>query len=642
ATALEFFDRRLQIHGFYEQQIRSIWTDFTGKNDGDLTQWYHVLNLEVEADIAPAGFGPFDLVSGFARIEARFDCVWRRGCWMFDNVDVYGDRPGRLPSRIQNGRRSGFRGTQFLGDVRRAFDGNIGGHAFLYRNTVLPGSRVAVGVDGALSYSRFLGASPGLDGVLDDEFYDKDSDDPAQLLFSNLDECLFASRRTRGTENGFGNQQLIHNIECEIEPLHDASQVPNPFRAHDFNGPVLGGAGGGGALPLRPAPEVRFDAGAPDDVPSGLWLPNERLQQAIRDGDFDAFDQNFTVNELQWNRGASQQDEKELKEAYLEFEMFDSSLWLRVGKQTIVWGKTELFSTTDQLNPRDLALATLPSLEESRVAQWALRAVYSFYDVGPLQDVRFEVAAIFDSFEPSDLGRCGEPYSPLVACGKTLGLLNHGQNGVGLAGEIRPPNPWNSWKGIDVGARLEWRWDRFSFALTDFYGYSDLPYADVLFSYSRNVDPESGRPRTGQTTGSCRHGSEDACLTADNALLHHSANQSIFAWVCAGTVAVSSLDPSSCAQTIFNSQAAPGLGSDVSPVPTSTIFSLIGAADNTPATLNGNTFYYGLGGLTPTTSAQLVTNAPYMARCGTCPVGTTFFDFIGFSFLPSPLVPLDR
>ncbi|MCP5068952.1 MAG: hypothetical protein GY946_20515, partial [bacterium] len=120
ATALEFFDRRLQIHGFYEQQIRSIWTDFTGKNDWDLTQWYHVLNLEVEADIAPAGFGPFDLVSGFARIEARFDCVWRRGCWMFDNVDVYGDRPGRLPARIQNGRRSGFRGTQFLGDVRRA------------------------------------------------------------------------------------------------------------------------------------------------------------------------------------------------------------------------------------------------------------------------------------------------------------------------------------------------------------------------------------------------------------------------------------------------------------------------------------------------------------------------------------------
>ncbi|MCP5060132.1 MAG: hypothetical protein GY937_25805 [bacterium] len=642
AAALEFFDRRLQIHGFYEQQIRSIWTDFSGSNDWDLTQWYHVLNLEIEAEIAPDGFGPFDMVSGFARIEARFDCVWRRGCWMFDNVDVYGDRSGRLPQRIQSGRATGFTGTQFTGEVRREFDGNIGGHAFRLRNDVLPGSRVAVGADGTTTYGRFFGASPGLDGVLDDTFFDPDSDDPIQLLFRNLEECQFASRRTRGTVNGVGSQGLVHNIKCEIEPLHDAKQFPNPFRAHDFNGPVLGGAGGGGALPLRPAPEVRFDAGAPPNVPSGIWYPNERLQQALRDGDFDSFDQNFTVNELQWNRGASQQDEKELKEAYLEFEMFDSRLWLRAGKQAIVWGKTELFSTTDQLNPRDLALASLPSLEESRIAQWALRAVYSFYDVGPLEDVRFEVAAIFDQFEPNDIGRCGEPYTPLVACGKTFGLLNHGQNGVGLAGEIRPPNPWNSWKGIDVGARLEWRWGRFSFALTDFYGYDDLPYADVLFSYSRNVDPRTGRPRKGQSTGSCRHGSEDACLTEDNALLHHSANQSIFAWVCAGTVGVSDLDPSSCAQTIFNSQVVPALGSDVSPVPISTIFSMIGAADNTPATLNGNTFYYGLGGLTPTTSAQLVANAPFMAQCSTCPPGTAFYDFNGFVYLPSPLVPLDR
>ena len=29
ASAIEFWDGRLQIHGFYEQQIRSIWTDFS-------------------------------------------------------------------------------------------------------------------------------------------------------------------------------------------------------------------------------------------------------------------------------------------------------------------------------------------------------------------------------------------------------------------------------------------------------------------------------------------------------------------------------------------------------------------------------------------------------------------------------------
>ena len=29
----------------------------------DLTQWYNILNVEIEVDIAPDGFGPFDLVS---------------------------------------------------------------------------------------------------------------------------------------------------------------------------------------------------------------------------------------------------------------------------------------------------------------------------------------------------------------------------------------------------------------------------------------------------------------------------------------------------------------------------------------------------------------------------------------------------
>ena len=52
--------------------------------------------------------------------------------------------------------------------------------------------------------------------------------------------------------------------------------------------------------------------------------------------------------------------------------MFDSRLWVRVGYQTIVWGKTELFRNQDQFNPQDLALASLPELEESRISLWAV------------------------------------------------------------------------------------------------------------------------------------------------------------------------------------------------------------------------------------------------------------------------------
>ena len=176
--------------------------------------------------------------------------------------------------------------------------------------------------------------------------------------------------------------------------------------------------------------------------------------------------------------------------------------------QTIVWGKTELFRNQDQWNPVDIAIGPLASLEESRIALWALRGIWSFYEVGPLEDVRLELVGLFDEFEPTDVGRCGEPFVPRVACTKSYGLWVHGENGTGVAGERRPEDPWNNASGIEVGARLEFRWDRFSFAFTDYYGFNDLPYASLLFQYSRNVDPVTGRPRHTDVTGSCTTGAE--------------------------------------------------------------------------------------------------------------------------------------
>ena len=107
---------------------------------------------------------------------------------------------------------------------------------------------------------------------------------------------------------------------------------------------------------------------------------------------------------------------KNSRKGYFDIETLDSRLWLRVGKQFIVWGKTELFRTTDQFNPLDYSIATLGSLEETRIGLWAFRGVYSLYEVGPLQDVRIEAAFNFDEFKPNDLGNCGEPYTVNLVC----------------------------------------------------------------------------------------------------------------------------------------------------------------------------------------------------------------------------------
>ncbi len=261
--------------------------------------------------------------------------------------------------------------------------------------------------------------------------------------------------------------------------------------------------GGVTELPARPAPDVGNLAKFDPNVAQGLYIPSSNLRRALLQQDFDNPDMNLSETDRSWNRGQSQQEWKEVKEAYVDVEMLDSRLWGRFGIQNIVWGKTELFRTSDQFNPQDLALSSLASLEESRIALMAGRLVYSLYDIGPLEDVRAEFAFNFDKFKPADLGTCGEAFTPDVVCGISTGLFFHGLTGVGIAGVDRPPDPWNSLKGLEIGGRVEWRWDRFSFAVIDFWGYNDFPFPDAINFYERNVDPESGRPRIAGATGRC-------------------------------------------------------------------------------------------------------------------------------------------
>src|SRR5262249_50276645 len=323
--------------------------------------------------------------------------------------------------------------------------------------------------------------------------------------------CKFGDRQINGGENG-QSFQIIGPIDpsCNVRQIGALTALPNPFNGVDFN-PVAQ-TFGKAELPGRPASELQHFTSTSDKHSQGIYYPSPGLRRKLDGDKLGETDQNFSQNQLAWNHGGSQQETYELKEAYMDMEFFDSRLWVRAGKQNIVWGKTELFRTTDQFNPQDLALASLPSLEESRIALTAVRAVWSFYDVGPADDVRLEVAAIMNKFQPSGSGRCGEPFTALVACNKTLGLWAHGLTGFALAGEERPPDPWEDIKGLQSGARLEFRLGRFSFQISNFWGYDQLPYAQQITAYERTVDPNTGRPRKSGAFGPCVTGVEPSCL----------------------------------------------------------------------------------------------------------------------------------
>ncbi|MGI9431603.1 MAG: hypothetical protein ACR2PQ_05280, partial [Myxococcota bacterium] len=80
------------------------------------------------------------------------------------------------------------------------------------------------------------------------------------------------------------------------------------------------------------------------------------------------------------------------------------------------------------------------------------------------------------------------------------------------------------------------------------------PWVSREFTYSRNVDPVSGRPRHTESRGKCRGERGGNCLKGKQALELHHANQQLFATVCANTLAVApDLDPTACLANIFGS-----------------------------------------------------------------------------------------
>jgi hypothetical protein len=514
ARAIDLFDGRVQIHGYVQENFRTI-SDHFNLDGFYVSQWQTILNLEMDADLAPNGFGPFSLIKVYTRGQAQYDCVYTKLCGLSRPYELYGDRAARAAHNFTNGSSSGFTGV--------------------LPNPLMP----AEPVQPSGRFSDFTTIPP----------FDT-------LIQLGGPAAATAVHNTFGTvlDERFALKDFGGTLGPGVLPLGPwntgVTIVPNA--ALIFNSNVTP------PLPLRPlVPNVPT---MPEGGPQGLYVPSAALR-SIR-GEFDSFDQNFSQNQLAWNRTASQ-DTYEFKEGYLDLEMLDGRLWFRLGKQLVVWGKTELFRNQDQINPLNLGRTTLGSLEDTRIPLWLARAIYSFYNVGPLEDVRLELVANLDNFIPNDLGRCGQPYTIFLVCGISTGLAVHGLLGDTIAGYIKPNSVWNNLNGLQSGARLEFRWDRYSFALSDYYGYSYFATPNNFNTYSRAVDALTGRPLDSRGIPYNVNGS--AANLAQQALLFNAGNRQFFDVFCSATVGVAGaiLSPSAfpgldlsheCALTLFSSQ----------------------------------------------------------------------------------------
>ena len=126
-----------------------------------------------------------------------------------------------------------------------------------------------------------------------------------------------------------------------------------------------------------------------------------------------------------------------IRELYLDASMdLDSGTMLnvKVGKQQIVWGRTDLFRVLDIINPVDFSRNNIyDELEDIRIPVWSLAAEWQYGANEVFDDINFQLVWVFDEFRPNNLGQGGEPNAILDAGSFFRGFKNCWDNGCTVA-----------------------------------------------------------------------------------------------------------------------------------------------------------------------------------------------------------------
>jgi hypothetical protein len=106
------------------------------------------------------------------------------------------------------------------------------------------------------------------------------------------------------------------------------------------------------------------------------------------------------------------------------------STFLKIGKQQVVWGRTDLFRVLDVINPVDYSRNNIyDELQDIRIPMWIAQAEYRMGGNETMQDRNLSVVWNFDKFRPNNLGQGGTPNSILDAGNLFRSLANCYDNG---------------------------------------------------------------------------------------------------------------------------------------------------------------------------------------------------------------------
>ncbi len=151
-----------------------------------------------------------------------------------------------------------------------------------------------------------------------------------------------------------------------------------------------------------------------------------------------------------------------LREAYVKKNVGledGKDLFLKIGRQQVVWGRTDLFRVLDVINPVDFSRNNIyDELQDIRIPMWMVQAEYRMGASEAMQDRNLQVVWNFDKFRANNLGQCGTPNVILDAGCFFRGMKNLWDNGgtvANFAAFSPPGTPGNvngPWFATNFGA----------------------------------------------------------------------------------------------------------------------------------------------------------------------------------------------
>ena len=125
-----------------------------------------------------------------------------------------------------------------------------------------------------------------------------------------------------------------------------------------------------------------------------------------------------------------------LRELYVDGEIPSGSntLAVRVGRQQLVWGRTDLFHVLDVVNPVDYSRNNIyDENSDIRIPMGMIRADYRMGARGAFDDLNAQLVWVFEPWRPNNLGQAGSTNNPLGAAQLFRGLKNCWDNGCTVA-----------------------------------------------------------------------------------------------------------------------------------------------------------------------------------------------------------------